>query len=230
MSEREAFERQYQDSGFGSQRRYPNESLIGFLAGNYFRIPLEKRKSLRVLELGCGSGANLWLIAKEGFDTYGIDFAPTGITFCKDMLASWQVEAKLEVADMTQLPFEADYFDAIVDVVSMQHLNYQQHKLAYSEVNRTLKPGGKFFSYHLGENSISGRTAQSYIDHCTVADIAPGYPLAGNGPTCFLAGNEARKLMGNAGLINCNVEKQQRSYANQTQWIEYLIIQGEKVG
>ena len=227
MSETEAFEAQYQASGFQSQRRYPNESLIGFLAGNYFRIPKPERKTIKVLELGCGSGANLWLIAKEGFDTYGIDFAPTGIEYCKDMLASWDVTANIQVADMTALPFDADEFDAIVDVVSMQHLNFEQHKLAYAEVKRCLKPGGKFFSYHLGENSISGRTAESWIDHCTVTDIAPGYPLQGNGPTCFLSGNEARMMMSDAGMNEVVVEKQQRSYANQTQWIEYLIISGE---
>ncbi len=222
------FEERYQNEGFACQRRYPNEALIGFLAANYFRRSAAERKNTRILELGCGSGANLWLIAKEGFDTHGIDFSPTGLAYCEQMLAAWQVEAQLQVQDMTRLDFEPNQFDAMVDVVSMQHLTLKQHAQAYAEVWRCLKPTGKFFSYHLGENSVSLRGGTGFIDHATVTNIQHGYPLADNGQTCFLSSNETRKMLQDAGFVNIRIEKLLRSYDDQTRFIEYLIITADK--
>ncbi|RLE71790.1 MAG: class I SAM-dependent methyltransferase, partial [Thermoprotei archaeon] len=36
---------------------------------------LKKRKAMRILELGCGAGRNLILLAREGFHVYGVDIS-----------------------------------------------------------------------------------------------------------------------------------------------------------
>ncbi|MDP2669410.1 MAG: hypothetical protein Q8P07_06335 [bacterium] len=38
------FEKKFKESGFASQRRYPNEALIQFLAKNYFDIQRERER------------------------------------------------------------------------------------------------------------------------------------------------------------------------------------------
>ncbi|MFL9694705.1 class I SAM-dependent methyltransferase, partial [Aeromonas veronii] len=87
-----------------------------------FHLSKKERGECRILEVGCGSGANIWMLAKEGFDTWGIDLSSAGIDLCKQVIASWNVNAQLDVGSMTELPYPDGYFDAIVDVVSMQHL------------------------------------------------------------------------------------------------------------
>lgn len=72
-------EKTYQKQKFGAQRRYPNEELIRFFASTFFKKKSNERKKTRILELGCGSCANLWMIAREGFDSYGIDISPAAI-------------------------------------------------------------------------------------------------------------------------------------------------------
>lgn len=67
------FDQQYRAHGMRSQRSYPNESLIQFIAGRYFALPMTERRRIRILEVGCGSGTNLWMLAKEGFEVYGLD-------------------------------------------------------------------------------------------------------------------------------------------------------------
>src|SRR3989344_8080282 len=91
-------ERQYHTRGFAAQRRYPNEALVQFLAAHFFDLSKAARKRIKILELGCGSGANLWMLAREGFDTYGVDAAPTALSLCKKMLHSWKVSAHLRRA------------------------------------------------------------------------------------------------------------------------------------
>lgn len=77
------FDGQYQSKGLNAQRLYPNESLIQFLASRYFRLSESERKSIRLLEVGCGSGANLWMMAKEGFNTYGMDSSAKGLELAR---------------------------------------------------------------------------------------------------------------------------------------------------
>ena len=107
------------------------------------------------------------MVAREGFDAYGLDYSLTGIKLCASTLAQWDVTANLQQGDMAKLPYSEDYFDVIFDVVSMQHLTFQQHKDSYGEIFRCLKNGGLFYSYHLGENSISLKSTKDMIDHCT---------------------------------------------------------------
>ena len=64
------YEESYKSRGFKAQRRYPNEELLRFLGVNFSNNDVESRKKIKVLEVGCGSCANLWMVAKEGFDAY----------------------------------------------------------------------------------------------------------------------------------------------------------------
>jgi hypothetical protein len=59
------YEQSYGEHGFAAQRRYPNEELLRFFGRHFFSLPFRRRKDIRVLETGRGSGANLWMIARE---------------------------------------------------------------------------------------------------------------------------------------------------------------------
>ena len=86
------YDASYTAEGFKAQRLYPNEELLRFLGRHFFNsVPKDERKTIRVLELGCGSGANLWMISKEGFDTYGIDISNSAISLASKMLAHQQL-------------------------------------------------------------------------------------------------------------------------------------------
>lgn len=224
------FEKQYKISGFSSQRRYPNEQAIQFLASHYFFLSRPKRKKIKVLELGCGSGANLWMIAKEGFDTYGMDNAPSSLPLCRKMLESYRVKAKLSIGTIRKLDFKDKFFDAIVDVMTIEHTDLRGHKEVYKEIFRCLKKGGRFFSWHLGSKSVnftqgSGKKLDRYtIDNTPNTNV----PYANNGITCFITTALAKKMLARAGFIDTTVERVTRSYKNLTQEVEYFAISARK--
>lgn len=221
------FNQLYLERGIYSQRRYPNENLIGFLAENFFHLSQSERSQCRILELGCGSGANIWMLAKEGFDSWGIDLSSVGIELCKQVMRSWGVSARLEIGDMTDLPYPDNNFDAIVDVVSMQHLTRSQHIDAISEVYRCLKPGGHFFSYHLGKkSSVCQAEDLVWYDEMTIADIPAGYPLAGNGVTSFLDVKTVEELYSAYSYLG--IASNYRCYAKNSTGVEYLSISAQK--
>lgn len=49
--------------------RYPSETVIRFIARNYYKTEREK---IKILDFGCGAGAHTWYLAREGFDVYAL--------------------------------------------------------------------------------------------------------------------------------------------------------------
>ncbi len=227
-SQEEVFDTQYRTYGSGAQRSYPNDALIRELAIRFFRKSPKERSEIRILEIGCGSGANLWMVAREGFDTTGSDFSSEGLKYCEETMDHWGVKAHLVHADMMSLPFEDNSFDYVFEIMAMQHLDFEQHKVALSEVERILKDGGEFFSYHVSENSISFLATEERVDHCTVPNVADGLPLSNNGQMSFLSANEARRLLMDCGLEPGEIDREIRSYDGQKVSVEYLLIRAKK--
>ena len=59
--------------------KYPPIELVKFIAKNFYSK--EDKKDIRILELGSGTGANLWFCAREGFRVYGIDGSQVHVIF-----------------------------------------------------------------------------------------------------------------------------------------------------
>ena len=225
----ENFEQQYQEKGMLAQRMYPNEALLCFLGGDFFGR--ENKKDIKILEIGCGSGANLWMIAKEGFDAYGMDGSKSGIVAAKEMLTNkWHVSATLKQGLFDDIPFDDDMFDAVIDVVSMQHINLETSNKALKEIKRVLKPGGKFFSYRLSDHSVMYEHSDSqFVDATTVEDIVNlEMPLAGNKTISFWSPAIVRQEYGKVGLKIREIERNTRTYRNGLWMVEYLAIVAEK--
>lgn len=126
--------------------RYPSEPLIRFIFQNFPNI--QNLEKVRILELGCGVGANLWFLVREGIHAYGIDGSSSAISKARQRLDSecpnWHGE--LISGDFTKLPYQDNYFDAVIDIESVTHNSFEDSVSIYSEAFRVIKPGGKIFS------------------------------------------------------------------------------------
>lgn len=141
------YERSYCDQGIASQRKYPNEELCRFIGRRFGHLSSLQKEELKIVEMGCGSGANMWMLARESFDAYGVDFSQQALILCKQTLESYGITAKLFRADMTQTNFDNNYFSVCIDIFSSYCLDTSQGERFISEVYRILKHGGTFFSY-----------------------------------------------------------------------------------
>jgi SAM-dependent methyltransferase len=229
------YENSYESSGFKAQRRYPNEELMRFIGRTYASIPMSDRKEIRILEVGCGSGGNLWSLAREGFDAYGIDLSAAGIDICHEMLASWGVMATLHVGDMSNLPYESGYFDAVVDVFSSYCLPEKDFMRYLNEIERVLKPGGKYFSYTPSKNSdvFKNAPASEKIDASTLTGIhRETAPFYGNSyPFRFTSvaeyKNSIAKVSGGS-LFARYCETSGRTYNHGKEYFEFVVIEADK--
>lgn len=106
----------------------------------------KKRNVKRVLDLGCGTGRHLVYLAKQGFEVYGLDISRHGIRIAKKYLKQEKVKAKLKIGDIyKRLPYEDDFFDAIVSTKVIHHGKIEDIRKVIKEMERILKPKGLIF-------------------------------------------------------------------------------------
>ena len=222
----EFYEASYGRSGFAAQRRYPNEELLRFIGSNYFHLPREERNRIRVLEVGCGSGANLWMLAHEGFETHGIELSPEGVALAKRMLDEWSVKADVKTADMTALPFSSSCFDGVVDVFSSYCLDETGFARFAAELARVLKRAGRFFSYTPSKASDAFKDPgpSKRIDTSTLDGIhRETSPYHGNlYPFRFASPEDITQTMSQNGLRISSLERIGRTYRNGQEYFEFL--------
>jgi SAM-dependent methyltransferase len=226
------FDASYARHGFAAQRLYPNEELLRFFGRHYFPLSSAERGKISVLEVGCGSGANLWMVAREGFDAHGIDLSPEAIKLCREMLAHWRAEARVLAASMTAMPYPNRQFDVIMDVFSAYCLDERGFGLFLDEVGRLLRPGGRFFSYTPSKGSDAFRNPGNagFIDGSTLDGIRRedsayfGSPY----PFRFISSAEVSELMEGRGLSVVYNEVVGRTYRRGGEYFEFVVTVAER--
>ncbi|MEK7376530.1 MAG: class I SAM-dependent methyltransferase, partial [Candidatus Margulisiibacteriota bacterium] len=138
--------------------KYPAEALIRFVARNFYK---KDRNSIKILEVGCGPGPNIWYIAREGFNAYGIDISGSAIEKAKSRLKAEGLSADLRVGDIKQLPYEDKSFDAVIDNECLYCNNRKDTETVLKEIKRVLKDSGSLFSRTFSDGTYTGITKRT---------------------------------------------------------------------
>lgn len=228
------YDSDYAANGINAQRQYPNEELCRFMGRNFFHIPAAARNAIRILELGCGTCGNLWMIAKEGFDAYGCDLSQYAIQSSQTVFEKWGVSANLITCDMTATSYEDAFFDAVLDVFSSYCMNLEAYRTLLAEVLRILKSGGTFFSYFPSKESDTYKryvsNGMSTIDVDTMNGIQDSQsPFCGQAyPFRFMSQEDVRTLVSEVGLTLTRLETTGRTYDNGNEYFEWLVFEARK--
>ena len=117
----------------GHQSFYPWDIVVSFIYRN--RCKSKKNSEHSVLEVGFGTGNNLWFAAREGFKVSGVEGSHTAVSVAKKRFAQDELSGDLRTGNFTKLPFEDDYFDLAFDRGSLTCVNKQNQNLAIQFLN-----------------------------------------------------------------------------------------------
>jgi demethylmenaquinone methyltransferase/2-methoxy-6-polyprenyl-1,4-benzoquinol methylase len=115
----------------------------------WYRLVLEYLGSvsgLRVLEVACGRGGFVRLLASSGASVTGCDFSAAALHATRSKLRSngQPPPVTLIQGDAQSLPFADNSFDILVSCETIEHLPGVHSALA--EMYRVTRPGGKLLS------------------------------------------------------------------------------------
>lgn len=154
--------------------KYPSEHLIRFIARHFYGH--KDRSTCRILEIGCGSGAQIWFMAREGFDVYGVDASRTALEGARTRFAEAGLEADLVIGDVIELNYPDNYFDGVVDIECLMGNDWDSTKRIIANVRRVLKAGGHFFSQTFTTETYVGQNREE-LEKNTYRNVGDG-PLA----------------------------------------------------
>lgn len=212
------------DDVFSSQEwgKYPSENLIQFVARNFYK---KVRKEIRILEVGCGTGANLWYIAREGFNAYGVDGSNVAIDIAKKRMKDETLSANLQVGDIVSLPFEDDFFDAVIDNECIYCNNLDNSHKILAEIARVMKTDAKLYSRTFSDEMFIGENPKQEGE-MEYSDIKAG-PLSGKGFVRLSSQDSINDLYGKHLSIESLDFLEYSSY-NQEFLVKEWIVIGKK--
>jgi SAM-dependent methyltransferase len=173
--------------------RYPSEDLVSFLC-RYKKNSPDFKKHNKILDIGCGAGANTKMMIDEGFDVFALDGSKHAITNAKKLI--YPRKAKFFVADFLDIDnlFAPDFFDIICDSVSIYANSTANINLILKKVAAILNKNGYFYSSCFSKLSI-GQEKGKEIEKDTFID-APSGVFKNRGLSHFYSEKSVRNLYG----------------------------------
>jgi SAM-dependent methyltransferase len=120
------------------------------------------RSDLRLLDAGCGTGANVDLLQRFG-RAFGFDFSETGVRLGREA-----GRTRLARATVTAAPFPSGVFDVVTSFDVLYSLQDDEERAALREMYRLLRPGGyavinvAAMEMLRGDHSVLGREVRRY--------------------------------------------------------------------
>ena len=183
------------DDKFSSREwgRYPPEDLVRFVGRNYKNAV---RDRVSMLEVGCGPGANLWFLHREGYRVSGIDGSAAAVEIAQRRLLAENaglnpVEPDIRVGNFASLPWPDDSFDLVIDIFAIYANTSAVIEQTLAEVFRVLKPGGRFYSKMWGTGTTGFGQGQALDAH--TFDAIPAGPCFDMGVSHFFDAAEIRQ-------------------------------------
>ena len=98
------------------------------------------KPGMAVLDVGCGTGAQLELYQRFDCALFGIDSSPSMLELAKARLED---RADLRLGNAVELPYEAGLFELVISMLSLHEMDPQVRIGAVEEMKRVLKDSGR---------------------------------------------------------------------------------------
>lgn len=113
---------------------------------SYFIAQKWKDKKIKkVLDFGCGRGRHSIYFAKQGFHVSAFDLSEESTEYLRAWAERENLSVGIKTADMLELPYDDNSFDAIFAYHVISHTDSAGIKKIIREISRVLKIGGEIY-------------------------------------------------------------------------------------
>lgn len=148
----------------------------------------------RVLDAGCGTGANAVYLAGRGCQVVGFDFVEEAIRRARARAADRGVSVEFLVKDATTLAEWGERFNSAIDS-GLFHVFDDEDRARYVDgLARVLKPGGRLFLICFSDEEPPGQGPRRVSRQELHAAFADGWEVESITPTQFAVTPAASEL------------------------------------
>ncbi|MBF0282755.1 MAG: class I SAM-dependent methyltransferase [Zetaproteobacteria bacterium] len=166
----------------------------------------------RVLELGCGAGANIPLFCSLGMEYFAIEGSPTIVTQLHERYPDWA--GNIYAGDFTSYQPYGTEFDIVLDRASLTHNNTESIKRALGLSQDSLKVGGYFIGVDWFSKSHSDFSGGELVDDENTKTNHQVGQFVGTGNVHFSDEQHIRELFDDFEIVFLE-EKQSRRFEPQ---------------
>ncbi|MCL2682877.1 MAG: methyltransferase domain-containing protein [Bacteroidales bacterium] len=128
-------------------RKYDNESFTQGTIGecDFLEKEFNSNKSLKILDVGCGTGRHAIELTKRGYNVIGVDLSESQLERAREKAKAENLEIDFQCQDARNLPFDNEFDVAIMiceggfSLMETDEMNFEILK----SVTKSLKPGAK---------------------------------------------------------------------------------------
>lgn len=115
----------------------------------YILFPIRKRAAelmelpvkSKIIDVAAGTGAQSFMLAKQGYNVIGLDLSPEMLKQAKKKLSP-SLSLRFIHADATQIPFDTNTFSGASISLGLHDMPYEIRLLVLNEIKRVVKPNG----------------------------------------------------------------------------------------
>jgi ubiquinone/menaquinone biosynthesis C-methylase UbiE len=121
------------------------------------------KPGMKVLEVGCGTGANLMLYRQAGCSVYGIDLSPSMLDVACAKLGKG---VELQLGNASNMPYRDNSFDLVIAMFTLHEMPGEIRPQVMKETTRVVKKEGRILivDFHPGQiRSLRGWIYKAFI-------------------------------------------------------------------
>lgn len=103
-------------------------------------IPPAKNNGQRALDMGCGAGQLIPILAGKGYQVCGIDISSRMVEISKQICKDCKIEADIKTGDCENLNYQDNSFDVYTAMGVIEYMDRDEPM--FEEMRRVLCPGG----------------------------------------------------------------------------------------
>jgi SAM-dependent methyltransferase len=113
--------------------KWPNEIMVKLAFGSYLAKPLKVIDGMRVLDVGCGFGNNLYPFLDKGCDCYGTEVTEATARLAQDLAKQRGLSCVIKHGYNQKLPFDDSVFDLLLSI------NVLHYEKTDEDIDRSLR-------------------------------------------------------------------------------------------
>ncbi len=203
---------------------HPAEDLVRF----FKKLKKKKnKKRIKILEIGCGTGGNLWFLGKEKIYFDAIDISNIALKKVNKIFQYKyknykKYKKKIICCDVLSMPDTLKNYDAVIDSETLCYSSIKEFKEIENKIYNKLINGGVFWSRIFSNKTTGYNSGKKISQNFNIPSFGP---LKGYGPTRILKLKDVKKIYSKNWK---SIEVAELIRKNSKYTVHELIIEAKK--